>query len=90
MGFDNYAGPLRIYLQKYREAVKGGVESPAKRARQEAKEAKAAVGASSSSSSSFSSRKSLRTNANDMDDVNFFILDQELDLDEVDDIDEES
>jgi len=23
MGFDNYAGPLKIYLKKYREVIKG-------------------------------------------------------------------
>ena len=29
MGFDNYAEPLKIYLKKYREAVKGSEAVPA-------------------------------------------------------------
>ena len=43
MGFDNYAEPLKIYLRKYREAVKGA-ESPAKKAKNEAKELAAVSG----------------------------------------------
>ena len=29
MGFDNYAEPLKIYLKKYREAIKGAEAAPA-------------------------------------------------------------
>ena len=43
MGFDNYTDPLRIYLQKYRDALKSTDSSASKKQKLSAETSKAVV-----------------------------------------------